>query len=59
MEQEFNIEALVEKFLTWKLPDSVSSDLCVTNPDCGFPRMGTNLLTAAEAKAMLLYLLTP
>lgn len=53
-----NIEALVDRFLTWKLPDSVCSDQCATIP--GYPnRTGTNLLTAHEVKQMIEYLLAP
>ena len=49
------IDELVNKFLSWELPDSVCSDTCVTMQ--GEPnRMGTNLLTATEAKQMLEYL---
>lgn len=54
---EINIKALAEKFLSWPLPNSVCSDLCVT--DKNYPpnsRIGTNLLTQEEAEKMLRYL---
>lgn len=51
------IEALVNRFLAWPLPASVCSDLCVTDRDYKFPRSGTNLLNAVEARAMLEYVL--
>jgi hypothetical protein len=50
-------QALVERFLSWPLPKSVRSDLCVTT-DYEFPRSGTNLLTAEEARQMIEYLLS-
>lgn len=51
-----NVDALVDRFLAWPLPASVCSDLCATKQ--GYPhRSGTNLLSAAEARAMLEYVL--
>ena len=53
-----NIDKLVDRFLSWPLPDSVCSDTCVTERNYGkAQRIGTNLLTADEAKQMLEYLL--
>lgn len=50
------IDRLVERFLTWPLPDSVCADLNATQQ--GAPhRSGTNLLSAAEAKQMFEYVL--
>ena len=50
------IDQMVDRFLSWPLPDSVASDLCVT--EAGHPhRSGTSLLTATEAKAMLEHVL--
>jgi len=46
-------EEMVTRFLSWPLPKSVCSDLCVTNRDYKFPRFGTSLLTADEARTML------
>jgi hypothetical protein len=52
------LAALVNRFLAWKLPDSVCSDQCANIP--GYPnRSGTNLLTADEARQMIEYLLAP
>lgn len=53
------IDTLVDRFLAWPLPQSVCSDLCVTQTDGAFAhlRTGTNLLSAAEARAMIQYLL--
>ena len=49
------IAGLVDKFLAWPLPSSVSSDQCTTVR--GYPhRSGTNLLTATEARQMFEYL---
>ncbi len=55
-------DAMVNRFLSWPLPDSVCSDECVTRtggewtPE--YPqRTGTNLLTADEARKMLEYVL--
>ena len=56
-----DVDELVNRFLSWKLPNSVCSDGCVTIANykaaTGFERTGTNLLTANEAKQMLEYLL--
>ena len=53
-----NIDKLVDRFLAWPLPKSVASDGCVTNRDYPHQRIGTNLLTADEAKQMIEYLLS-
>ncbi len=47
-------QKLVDRFLTWPLPESVCSDRCVTEQGEG--RTGTNLLTADEALQMIEYL---
>ena len=52
------LSTLVDRFLMWPLPKSVRSDQCVTM-DYAFPRSGTNLLSADEAKQMVEYLLAP
>lgn len=41
---------MVDDFLRWPLPNSVCADLCATKQQLG--RVGTNLLTAVEAKQM-------
>jgi hypothetical protein len=51
------VAKMVERFLAWPLPASVCSDTCVTNRDYPHPRVGTNLLTADEARQMIEYLL--
>ncbi len=49
------IKQLVDKFLSWPLPESVCADPCATKQ--GYPhRVGTNLLSADEARQMLEYL---
>ena len=55
---------MVDRFLSWPLPESVCSDGCVTERDyCtkrGYPRgarSGTSLLTADEARQMLEHVL--
>lgn len=48
------MKKLVNKFLSWPLPETVCSDLCATMPN--YPhRTGTTLLTADEAEQMLKY----
>jgi hypothetical protein len=53
------IDAMVDAFLAWPLPESVRSDLCatMTPKEYPHPRSGTNLLTAVEAKQMFEYVL--
>lgn len=51
-----DIDRLVDRFLAWPLPESVNSDSCVTERG-NQNRIGTNLLTATEAKQMIEYLL--
>ena len=57
------IDVLVDRFLQWKLPDSVCSDLCVTDREYAkrYPgtRCGTNLLTADEARLMIEHIFSP
>ena len=56
-----SLAALVDRFLAWPLPLSVSSDLCVTKREMesSYPpkRTGTSLLTADEARQMFEYVL--
>lgn len=50
------IAKMVDRFLAWSLPASVCSDACVVQR--GYPhRIGTNLLTADEARQMLEHVL--
>lgn len=55
---ERELMTLVNRFLMWPLPKTVCSDGCVTNSAYQFPRSGTNLLNAEEAKEMIRYLLS-
>lgn len=49
------VDKMVDRFLSWPLPQSVCSDTCVTDPK--YPnRIGTNLLTSDEARQMIEYL---
>jgi hypothetical protein len=49
-------DEMVTRFLNWKLPASVLPDPCVM--DTEYPhRVGTNLLTADEARQMLEHVL--
>lgn len=48
---------MVDDFLRWPLPDSVCADSCTTKQGLG--RVGTNLLTAVEAKAMFEAIVLP
>lgn len=58
------IDAMVNRFLTWKLPPTFGPDCFVSfdrekaKANQSWP-VGTNLLTADEARAMLEYVLTP
>ncbi|MFN3075976.1 MAG: hypothetical protein ABT940_03660 [Alphaproteobacteria bacterium] len=55
--REKMINELVDKFLSWPLPDSVCADLCAMKQ--GYPhRSGTTLLSAIEAKQMMEHLFT-
>lgn len=56
---EDELDWLVNRFLCWKLPATVCSDLCVTMPGYPHQRTGTNLLTATEARQMLREILRP
>lgn len=53
------IETLVNRFLAWPLPTSVCADTCATaQPGTyPYPRSGTNLLNADEARQMIEHLL--
>ena len=51
-----DVAGLVNKFLSWPLPQSVCSDSCVTNSSYGYSRIGTNLLNATEAEIMIRHL---
>lgn len=53
---ELNIESLVNRFLSWPLPNSVCSDVCATQQGTQH-RSGTTLLSATEAKQMLEHVL--
>jgi len=52
-----HIDELVNRFLAWKLPQTVCADLCATDNKYPHSRSGTNLLTAIEARQMLEYVL--
>jgi hypothetical protein len=58
---EYELHRLANRFLAWPLPDSVCSDLCVTDnkyhEKWKHKRSGTNLLSEDEAKQMLRYVL--
>lgn len=51
------MKKLVDRFLSWPIPDTVCSDSCVTDHAYPHQRVGTNLLTASEALEMLAYVL--
>jgi hypothetical protein len=50
-------DAMVDRFLSWPLPRSVCSDTCCSDSKYQFPRYGTSLLSATEARAMLEHVL--
>lgn len=53
-----NIHTLVDRFLTWPLPEGTCADPCACNPT--YPnRTGTNLLNADQARQMLEHVLQP
>ena len=52
-----NTKLLVDRFLSWPLPESLCSDPCASMP--GYPhRTGTNLMTAEQAEAMIEYVIS-
>lgn len=52
------LDAMVNRFLAWTLPDEFWPDCGISyNPIPGSKPTGTNLLTAEQAKAMLLHVL--
>lgn len=51
------LDKMVDRFLAWPLPFSVCADLVATKQSEG--RIGTNLLTAIEARQMLEHVLSP
>jgi hypothetical protein len=51
------IDKMVDDFLRWPLPDSVCADGCATKQ--GPNRVGTNLLSAIEAKEMFRAVVLP
>lgn len=57
----FDIKKLVDRFLTWKLPDTVRPDACVLDMNHPFRHLmtGTTLLTADEARQMIEHILEP
>ena len=53
--EETNIEIAVSRFLQWRLPQSACPDRCVF--DNTQERFGTNILSAAEARQMILHIM--
>lgn len=51
-------DEMVNRFLSWPLPATVCADLCTTRTDYPHQRVGTNLLTATEARQMLEHVLS-
>lgn len=50
--QDNNFNAMVDRFLSWKLPASVKADGCASDPTYPY-RLGTHLLNADEARQMI------
>jgi hypothetical protein len=50
-------DEMVDRFLNWPLPDSVCCDPCACMKNYPNSRIGTNLLTAVEARQMLEHVL--
>jgi hypothetical protein len=55
---EANLDALAERFCACPLPEGVAADLCATDPSYPHQRMGTNLLSVAQAKEVLRFTLS-
>ena len=53
------LKRMTDRFLCWPMPKTVCSDGCVTTKDYPYQRVGTNLLTADEARQMLEYVALP
>lgn len=53
-----DLDALVSAFLAWPLPDTVCVDIVATKPGPALHRHGTNLLSAVEAREMVIHLLS-
>ncbi|WP_435607677.1 NUMOD4 domain-containing protein [Pseudomonas knackmussii] len=51
-----DIDTLVNRFLSWQLPDEVCADPCASMPGYAY-RTGTNLLTAEQARTMFVHVL--
>lgn len=58
MNNEELLDKMTDAFLRWPLPDSVCADLCATRHGDKH-RVGTNLLSHTEAKAMFLDVVLP
>lgn len=56
-EIDFAMADIVNAFLKWPLPESVSSDTCCNRPGKG--RIGTNLLTCPETVGMVQEVVRP
>jgi hypothetical protein len=65
MTSKATIDALVDRFLTWRLPEDFAPDCGITftphhpNGITRYAPVGTNLLHAGQARAMFEYLLSP
>ena len=46
------VKQIADRFVQWRLPETVCADLCATDNTYKFPRSGTNLLNVAEAEIM-------
>jgi len=68
VEEDELVKTMVDRFLSWRLPDSFSPDagISFTKPEDMYPHVdhpenlwptGTNLFDADQAKAMVLHLL--
>lgn len=55
---EANLNALAERFCVCPLPQTVCADLCANDRGYQFQRTGTNLLSVAEAKEVLRFILS-
>ena len=56
--EKTQIDMMVNRFLSWKLPAGVCPDACTMMRDYPHPLSGTNLLTANQAREMIEYMLT-
>lgn len=59
--KDAEIDKMVNRFLCWRLPEDFAPDCCVKFTPEDHPNLwptGTNLLTASQARKMVLHMLS-